>query len=162
MEMQTALSFCKSLNNFSHNQKGVFHMIEGTRMSLIFAKCVRHLMKEVHEAALTDDIDIADDIGMWTTGVVYTPYSIWKGIKYIKEVEGFETVMAKTGIKYVDAAARQFTFGVFFESNGHGDVCFDKLMTEELLHKAAHCNKPNFKAKLTNFLDFLEIVNDVN
>ena len=40
--------------------------------------------------------------------------------------------MVKTGVKYLDKAARQFDIGVYFEANGHGTVVFSKKFHQHM------------------------------
>lgn len=142
---------------------GEFKMAEGTRMALVMARALRQLITELKTAATAAGLDeFASEIEAWTMGVVYTPYSVFSGVDYIRDKEGFEVKMAKTGIKYVDRAARTFTFGIYFESNGHGDIAFDVSMIDQLRERFLDQNNAEFKAAFDSFLDFLGIVNDTD
>jgi phosphoacetylglucosamine mutase len=58
-------------------------------------------------------------------GVVQTAYANGASTAYLKQFLGDSAVViAKTGVKYVHAAAHQFDIGVYFEANGHGTVVF--------------------------------------
>jgi phosphoacetylglucosamine mutase len=148
-------------------------MIEGTRMSVIFSKCIRQLIAELISAGEKAASPIADLAKSWTHGVVYTPYSNYAGIYYLRDIEKIPLVLAKTGVKYVHHESIKFDFGkylcrvqfnslgVYFESNGHGDVTFDRLKMNALKEEYKNESNPELRDKLDNFFNFLDIVNDV-
>lgn len=141
-------------------------MIEGTRMSIVFTAALTKLIAELSQASKIAGSKLFEESSSWTSGVVYTAYSNSAGISYLKREFGAETRIAKTGIKFVDHAARQFTFGVFFEANGHGDITFDINYVNDLkiryLSSSEYANNLEFKNALDSFFDFLSIVNDVH
>jgi len=57
-------------------------------------------------------------------GVVQTAYANGSSTLYLKNVVKTNVVIAKTGVKFVHAAAHAFDVGVYFEANGHGTVLF--------------------------------------
>lgn len=86
-------------------------MIEGTRMSVVFSICIRQLIAEIIEAGEKCGSPIAQVAKSWTHGVVYTPYSNYAGIYYLRDVEKVPLVLAKTGVKYVHHESIKFDFG---------------------------------------------------
>ena len=89
-------------------------MVEGTRMSVIFSKCIKELIAELVEAAEAVNSPIAEVAKAWTHGVVYTGYSNYAGVNYLRDVEKTDLKMAKTGVKYVHHASVQYDFGKNF------------------------------------------------
>lgn len=141
---------------------GKFRIAEGTRVSAVMAQALKQLIDDLQSAAAAaGETDISEEIKKWTMGVVYTPYSIFNGVDYIKSL-GFETIMAKTGIKYVDKAARNFNFGIYFESNGHGDICFDIQFVREWYKRFETVENQEFKDALFMLYNYLCIVNDTD
>jgi phosphoacetylglucosamine mutase len=58
-------------------------------------------------------------------GVVQTAYANGASTQYLKKNQ-IPVIMAKTGVKYVHAAAHDnYDIGIYFESNGHGTVIFN-------------------------------------
>ena len=88
-------------------------MIEGTRMSIIFSKCIKELISELQEAAVNAGSPLAEIVKNWTHGVVYTGYSNYAGVNYLRDVEKTNLKMAKTGVKYVHHESVKFDFGKF-------------------------------------------------
>jgi phosphoacetylglucosamine mutase len=70
---------------------------------------------------------VQDQLAAWhgtcvlpTLGVVQTAYANGASTKYLS----VPVVLAKTGVKFVHAAAHAFDIGIYFEANGHGTVVF--------------------------------------
>jgi len=57
-----------------------------------------------------------------SVGVVQTAYANGASSRYIRESLRLPVALAKTGVKYVHAAATRYDIGVYFEANGHGTV----------------------------------------
>jgi phosphoacetylglucosamine mutase len=58
-------------------------------------------------------------------GVVQTAYANGASTDFLQQLMGESSVaIAKTGVKYVHAAAHQFDVGIYFEANGHGTIVF--------------------------------------
>jgi hypothetical protein len=86
-------------------------MIEGTRMSVIFSKCIKELISDLVAAAEQAGSPLADIAKSWTHGVVYTGYSNYAGVNYLRDVDKTELKIAKTGVKYVHHESIKFDFG---------------------------------------------------
>ena len=41
-----------------------------------------------------------------------------------------DPLIVKTGVKYLDKAARMYDVGIYFEANGHGTVTFSSKFHE--------------------------------
>jgi len=59
-----------------------------------------------------------------SVGIVQTAYANGASTDYIRGTLKLPVVVAKTGVKFVHAAASAFDVGVYFEANGHGTVLF--------------------------------------
>ena len=59
-----------------------------------------------------------------SVGIVQTAYANGASCNYVRDVLGLPVLLAKTGVKFVHAAAAAFDIGVYFEANGHGTVLF--------------------------------------
>ncbi len=59
-----------------------------------------------------------------SVGIVQTAYANGASSAYVRGVLGLPVLLAKTGVKFVHAAAAAFDIGVYFEANGHGTVLF--------------------------------------
>lgn len=57
-------------------------------------------------------------------GIVQTAYANGASSDYMRGALGLPTAIAKTGVKFVHAAAAAYDIGVYFEANGHGTVLF--------------------------------------
>ena len=57
-------------------------------------------------------------------GIVQTAYANGASTDYMRGALALPTAIAKTGVKFVHAAAAAYDIGVYFEANGHGTVLF--------------------------------------
>lgn len=68
-----------------------------------------------------------------SVGVVQTAYANGASSDYIRGTLRLPVALAKTGVKFVHAAAAAFDVGVYFEANGHGTVLFHESFLARLL-----------------------------
>lgn len=80
-------------------------------MSIIFSKCIKQLIGELTEAAEQAGSPLAEISKSWTHGVVYTGYSNFAGVNYLRDVDQTPLKIAKTGVKYVHHESVKFDFG---------------------------------------------------
>ena len=57
-------------------------------------------------------------------GIVQTAYANGASTDYMRGALALPTAIAKTGVKFVHAAAAAYDIGVYIEANGHGTVLF--------------------------------------
>jgi phosphoacetylglucosamine mutase len=72
-----------------------------------------------------------------SVGIVQTAYANGASCNYVSQALGLPVLLAKTGVKFVHAAAAAFDIGVYFEANGHGTVLFHPSFAARL--EAAVC-----------------------
>ena len=90
-----------------------WELIDGDKIAVIFAL---FLSQELNAAQLQSTFSI---------GVVQTAYANGSSMNYLKN-NNIQTVMAKTGVKYLHHKALEYDIGIYFEANGHGTVIFSK------------------------------------
>ncbi len=83
---------------------------------------------EAVEALLSEPVSV---------GVVQTAYANGASSAYVAAALGLPVRLAKTGVKFVHAAAAAFDVGVYFEANGHGTVLFHGAFAAKLAGAAA-------------------------
>ena len=100
---------------FYFDKEGNFKMLDGDRISVLFAFYLRKLLKAA---------DLFDSIKF---GVVQTAYANGASTEFLKS-QGISVSMACTGVKNLHhVAAEEYDIGVYFEANGHGTVLFSPL-----------------------------------
>jgi phosphoacetylglucosamine mutase len=100
---------------FYFDSNGKFKMLDGDRISVLFAFYLRKLLKE---ANLFDSLKF---------GVVQTAYANGASTQFLKS-QGISVSMACTGVKNLHhVAAKEYDIGVYFEANGHGTVLFSPV-----------------------------------
>ena len=131
-------------------------------MSLAYGLALKSLKGEIVAAAeAAGSTAVAETFKNFTVGVVYTGYSPSSGIKYLQSV-GMATRIAKTGTSHCHHESLHFDFGVYFESNGHGNVTFDRLKLDQIQKDFAGETDAALRKALDKFFLFLELVNDVS
>jgi phosphoacetylglucosamine mutase len=109
-------SYCCSLDGDADrivffSREPSFYLMDGDKMATLICTFVREQLD-----ALQAPIRV---------GVVQTAYANGASTEYLRRFLGKESVaIAKTGVKFVHAAAHQFDIGVYFEANGHGTIVF--------------------------------------
>lgn len=88
----------------------------------------------------------------YKVGVVLTGYSN-SGLKEYIEKLGVPVVIVPTGVKHLQAAAKKFDIGIYYESNGHGSIIFGKELSEVLRETEDNPNKQPSDFELLAVLD---------
>ncbi len=103
---------------FYFNEAGNFKMLDGDRISVLFAFYLRKLLKS------------ADLFDCLRFGVVQTAYANGASSDFLKS-QNISVSMACTGVKNLHhVAAEDYDIGVYFEANGHGTVLFSPRACE--------------------------------
>ena len=96
------------------DETGKFHLLDGDKIAVLVSSFIQ------------EELRCIDPEGKAVKcGVVQTAYANGSSTLYLKNVVKTNVVIAKTGVKFVHAAAHHhFDVGVYFEANGHGTVLF--------------------------------------
>jgi phosphoacetylglucosamine mutase len=89
-----------------------FHLLNGDKISALIAFYVATVMKDVSNVA-----------------VIHTGYSNNAFLEFIHSL-GIRTVCTATGVKNLHEEALKYDVSIYFESNGHGTVLFNKSYPE--------------------------------
>lgn len=91
-----------------------FHLLDGDKIAVLVSSFIQ------------DELRCIDPEGKAVKcGVVQTAYANGSSTLYLNNVVKTNVEIAKTGVKFVHAAAHHhFDVGVYFEANGHGTVLF--------------------------------------
>ena len=93
---------------------GNFHLLDGDKIAVLVSSFIQEELRCIDPAGQAVKC-----------GVVQTAYANGSSTLYLKNVVKTNVVVAKTGVKFVHAAAHHhFDVGVYFEANGHGTVLF--------------------------------------
>ena len=96
------------------DESGKFHLLDGDKIAVLVSSFIQEELR-----------CIDPDGKAVKCGVVQTAYANGSSTLYLKNVVQTNVVIAKTGVKFVHAAAHHhFDVGVYFEANGHGTVLF--------------------------------------
>ncbi|EED95883.1 hypothetical protein THAPSDRAFT_260958, partial [Thalassiosira pseudonana CCMP1335] len=93
---------------------GKFHLLDGDKIAVLVSSFIQEELRciDPEEQAVK-------------CGVVQTAYANGSSTLYLQNVVKTNVVIAKTGVKFVHAAAHHhYDVGVYFEANGHGTVLF--------------------------------------
>jgi phosphoacetylglucosamine mutase len=122
-------TYCASLDGdadrivFFSSVNDQFMLLDGDKMACLIGNFLRDQFNAI-ERACHDASSSSTILPTVTLGVVQTAYANGASTAYLR-AQGVATCMAKTGVKYVHAAAHDtFDVGVYFEANGHGTVLF--------------------------------------
>ena len=117
---------------------GQFKMLDGDRISVLFAFYLRKLLKE---AGLFDSLKF---------GVVQTAYANGASTAFLRS-QGIPVSLACTGVKNLHhVAAEDYDIGVYFEANGHGTVLFGPRACEAIEGNPATAGKLKLVSELVN------------
>ncbi|EPY30538.1 phosphoacetylglucosamine mutase [Angomonas deanei] len=122
-----------------HNAKGTFSLIDGDRISILYAMFIGKCLKNNN-----DLFDIA---------IVQTGYANGASTNYVREHLKLPCYLSNTGIKHLHAIAKKHDIGVYFEANGHGT----SLINLEKCKNAADSSNPD-NAKLLEILKEMSCV----
>ena len=94
-----------------------FRLLDGDKIAVLVTQFLQEELRALQSVGLGTDL---------RCGIVQTAYANGAATAYLRDAKvGADVVLAKTGVKYVHAAAhRHFDVGVYFEANGHGTVLF--------------------------------------
>ena len=94
-----------------------FRLLDGDKIAVLVARFLQEELRALRWRGLGDHL---------RCGVVQTAYANGAATAHVREaVPGATVAVARTGVKYVHAAAHDhFDVGVYFEANGHGTVLF--------------------------------------
>lgn len=117
-------SYDKSSNNTGSRFEN-FLLLDGDKMACLIGNFLSDQLTTVLEACRgANGLDTHSELQYPMLGVVQTAYANGASTAYLQK-QGVVTRLAKTGVKYVHAAAHEhFDVGVYFEANGHGTVLF--------------------------------------
>ena len=74
-------------------------------------------------------------------------------MKYVKETLGFNLDIAKTGIRHLHHKSKAYDIGIYFESNGHGNIAFKDDIITKITKLNSFCNS----AVDSQVLEFINI-----
>jgi phosphoacetylglucosamine mutase len=100
-----------------------FRLLDGDKIAVLVTQFLQEELLALRSAGGLGAADAdADEL---RCGVVQTAYANGAATAYVRDAVGAPIVVAKTGVKFVHAAAHHhFDVGVYFEANGHGTVLF--------------------------------------
>lgn len=102
---------------FTIDTAGNFLLLDGDRIAVLTGIFIKEAIA-----------DAAGDLPDISVGVVQTAYANGAATSYIRTQLEFDTVLAKTGVKHLHHAAKEFDIGIYFEANGHGTVLFSERL----------------------------------
>ena len=97
---------------YYQENKDNFHLLNGDKISALIAAYMANVMDNVSNIA-----------------VIHTGYSNKAFLEFIHSL-GIHTVCTATGVKNLHAEALKYDISIYFESNGHGTVLFNKSYPE--------------------------------
>ena len=104
-------------------QNDKFKILNGDNISILMALYIDELCKSINIKNIIPFL-----------GIVQTNYSNGAASNYIKNnLPNFELCKTKTGVKFLHKKTKQFDIGIYFESNGHGTVLFNKSFLNNLI-----------------------------
>lgn len=95
-------------------------LADGDRFSALTAMFVR---KHLGAAGMAGKVSV---------GVAQTAYSNGGATEYLCSLTGVEVVVAKTGVKHLEVAVKDFDIGIYWEPNGHGTVLYSQSVIDAL------------------------------
>jgi len=126
------------------DDSGVFHLLDGDRISILAAGFIR---------------DIADRAGLSDLGigVVQTAYANGASTNFITKNLRVPAECTPTGVKHLHHAAQKFHIGVYFEPNGHGTVLFSDIALKRIF--AEQPESPAQQDNLIKLRGLTELIN---
>eukprot|EP00568_Trieres_chinensis_P000174 CAMPEP_0183305548 /NCGR_PEP_ID=MMETSP0160_2-20130417/10246_1 /TAXON_ID=2839 ORGANISM="Odontella Sinensis, Strain Grunow 1884" /NCGR_SAMPLE_ID=MMETSP0160_2 /ASSEMBLY_ACC=CAM_ASM_000250 /LENGTH=630 /DNA_ID=CAMNT_0025468759 /DNA_START=44 /DNA_END=1936 /DNA_ORIENTATION=- len=96
-----------------------FRLLDGDKIAALVTGFIQEELRYLQSAGI--------GIGI-RCGIVQTAYANGASTSYLRDVVKTDVAVAKTGVKFVHAAAHDnFDIGVYFEANGHGTILFGKI-----------------------------------
>lgn len=124
---------------YRRNDFGVT-LADGDRFATLIASFVsRHMVKT--------------GVSGLSVAVGQTAYSNGAATEFLQRLSGVEVVVAKTGVKHLEKAVKNFDIGIYWEPNGHGTILFsDKavaaLENQRLQSETDHCENSSLSIML--------------
>lgn len=97
---------------FYYQEHNHFHLLNGDRISALIAFYIANVLEDTSNVA-----------------VIHTGYSNNAFLEFIHSL-GIRTACTATGVKHLHAEALNYDISIYFESNGHGTVLFNKSYPE--------------------------------
>ncbi|ODM96805.1 Phosphoacetylglucosamine mutase [Orchesella cincta] len=123
------------------DEAGMFHMLDGDKIALLFAEHFNDLLKK-------SQLNLK-------LGMVQTAYANGSSTNYATKVLNVPVTCTPTGVKFLHHAAQEFDIGVYFEANGHGTTLFSENAVKTI--KDAASSGGNAAAQ--ELAGFLNVIN---
>jgi len=132
----------------SNNQhEKLFRLLDGDKIAVLVSAFLQTELNAMSE--------IVTEVNNLRSGVVQTAYANGSSTSYLKDVVKSEVVVAKTGVKYVHAVAKEkFDIGTYFESNGHGTILFGSRFYRIMEKAKAFFEKHNLNSGGNNISNY--------
>ncbi|XP_077592998.1 phosphoacetylglucosamine mutase [Stigmatopora nigra] len=108
------------------DSSGRFHLLDGDKISTLISTFLKELLTQ---AGL--NLKMA---------VVQTAYANGSSTSYLEDTMKVIVRCAKTGVKHLHHAAKEFDMSVYFEANGHGTVLFSRAAEEKIRQMSEDVN----------------------
>ena len=100
----------------AHAATPTFRLLDGDKIAVLVTQFLQEELRALQAVGLATGL---------RCGIVQTAYANGAATAYVRNTVKADVIIAKTGVKYVHAAAHHhFDVGVYFEANGHGTVLF--------------------------------------
>ena len=112
-------------NTTNNNTAPTLTLLDGDKIACLLCTFLQNQLAVLQQHCASQMEDSAELPACISLGVVQTAYANGAATAHLVNVLGRDNVkFAKTGVKYVHAAAHEFDIGVYFEANGHGTILF--------------------------------------
>lgn len=142
-------------------------LINGSRMAVIFGAALNFLLDSLKETINSSNQNniLTEKVPSWSVGFISTGYSNGSGVKYVQEQLKIPTEITKTGVKHLEKAANNYTFGIYYEANGHGNIHYNRQWFVDLKNNVESAPSASMTQEVKNsFLQlyyFLSTMNNV-
>lgn len=135
---------------YYQNNENKFKLLDGDKLSTLFALFLQQLFKQIDPTKLSLNI-----------GVIQTAYANGSSTKYVEDVLKIPVRCTPTGVKHLHHEAENFDIGVYFEANGHGTVIFNPEAEKKIFnYKPSNGNDNNEEVKAIKILqNFSQLIN---
>ena len=115
--------------SYTHQTRG-WRLLDGDKIAVLYAMFVNRELLQL------------DNSTVLSVGLVQTAYANGASTHFVAEnMKSLTVHLAKTGVKFVEHAAKKFDIGMYFEANGHGTVIFSQHAIETLEKQRPLSNK---------------------
>jgi len=104
----------------------------GALYALFLSTIFKVILKDQKILQAAELLYLKEDFSSWKTGIILTAYANGAVMDFYSNL-GLPVIMEKTGVKYLHHAALDFDVGIYFESNGHGNLIYKQSKMEILL-----------------------------